>query len=96
MTAVIDSAAGFRGIMDGAEILPFRGLHFRTCLGRAGRIFEKEGHDQIIYFHGKEAAKFVEPQGPVNTLRGFRKLDSNVAMDRGNGIGVFRSGEMIM
>ena len=96
VTAVIDSAAGFRGIMDGAEILPFRGLHFRTRLSRARRVFEKESHDQIIDFHGKEAAEFVEPQGPVNALRGFRKLDSDIAVDRGNGIGVFGSGEMVM
>ena len=96
MTAVIDSAAGLRGIMDGAEILPLRSLHFRTCLGRAGWVFGKEGHDQVIDFHGKEAAKFVEPQGPVNALRGFRKLDSDIAVDRGNGIGVLWSGEMIM
>lgn len=56
VTAVIDSAAGLRGIVDGAEVLPFRGLHFGTRLDGAGWVLGEEGNDKVVDFHREEAA----------------------------------------
>ena len=96
MTAVVNGAAGLGWVVDGAEILPLGGLHLGTRLRRAGRTLGEKGNDQIVDFHREETAQFVEPQGPVNAFRGFRKSDGNVAVDRGNGVGAFGLGEVVM
>lgn len=96
MAAVVNRAACLGRIVDGAQILPFRRLHLRARLRRARGILREKRHDQIVQFHRKEPAQLVQPQGPVHALRGFRKLDSNVAIDRGNRLGAFGSRVMAM
>lgn len=56
VTAVIDSAAGLWGIVDGAEVLPFGGLHFGTRLDGAGRVLGEKGNDKVVDLHGEKAA----------------------------------------
>lgn len=79
MTTVVDGAAGFGWIMDGTEILPFRGAHFRARLRGTWRVFGEKGNDEIVDFHRKKTAEFVEPERPFDALRRFRKLYSDLA-----------------
>lgn len=96
VAAVIDGAAGFGRVMDGAEILPFGGLHFGTCLCRAGWGLGEEGDDEIVDFDGEEAAEFVEPEGPVDAFRGFGKLDGDIAVDWDHGVRILGSSIVVM
>lgn len=96
MTAIVNSAAGLGWVVNGAEILPFRGLHFGARLRRAGWVLREKCNDQVVDFHGEEAAQFVEPQGPVHAFRGFCKLHGNVVVDRGNGVRAFGAGKVVM
>ena len=61
MAAVVDSTARLGRIVHSTEILPFTGAHFGAGGGGARRGVGKEGDDEIVGFHCKEAAKFVEP-----------------------------------
>jgi len=48
MTAVVDGATRFRGIMNSAEILPFGRAHLRASRRRAsGCVGKKRGNDGI-------------------------------------------------
>jgi hypothetical protein len=68
MTAVVDSAARFRRIVHGAEVLPFRGAHFRACCrGTWGIVGEKSGYNRV-HFLREEAAKLIQPQGVVDVF----------------------------
>jgi len=96
VTAVIDRTAGLRGVVDGAEVLPFGGLHFGACLDGAWRVLGKEGNYKIVDFHGKEATELIKPECPVDTLRGFRKLDRDVAVDWNDCFGAFGPGIMVV
>jgi hypothetical protein len=82
MAAVIDSAAGLRRLVDSAKILPLRCAHLRAGLRRARRILGKKRNEQIINFHREESAKFVKPEGPVDSLWWFRELDRDLAVNR--------------
>lgn len=96
MAAVVNRAAGFRGVMDGAQILPLGCTHLRTRLRGAWRVFGEESNDQVIYFHGEETTEFVEPQGLVHPLGRSRKLYRNISTDRHDGLGPLRSGEVVV
>jgi hypothetical protein len=96
MAAVVDRAAGFRGVMDGAKILPLGCTHLRTRLCGAGRVFGEESNDQVIHFHGEETTEFVEPERPVYPLGRFRKLYRNISIDRHDGLRSLRSCEVVV
>lgn len=51
--------------MDGTEILPFAGSHFRTGLTRAWRVVVHEKDGDHVCLLGEESTEFVEPQIPV-------------------------------
>ena len=55
MTAIINRAAGFRGFVHGAEVLPLRRAHFGAGGGGAGRGFAEEGDEEVIRAEDEEA-----------------------------------------
>lgn len=59
MTAVVDGGAAFGRVVDGAQVLPFRGAHFGTGLRRAGGCVGEEGYDDLVCFLDEEAAELV-------------------------------------
>ena len=69
MTAVVYGAAGFWGVVYGAEILPLGGTHFRTARRRTGRFVSEKSNDDIVGFDGEEAAELVQPQIAVERSR---------------------------
>jgi hypothetical protein len=54
--------------VDGTEELPLAGAHFGAGSCRAWWIVEEEANDQVIALVYEEAAKFVEPEGTVNSV----------------------------
>ena len=71
VAAIIDGAAGFGGLVDGAEVLPFGGAHFGTGSSGARGVIREEMDDELVGFDDEEAAEFVEPEGAVGGVRGF-------------------------
>lgn len=78
--------------MHSAEILPFTGAHFRACSCRARWCISEEGNDQIVGFHGKEAAEFVEPKGFVDT--GWRRGEGESCLSCDGSDGVVEAAGM--
>lgn len=62
MTAVVNRGAGLRGIVHGAEVLPFASAHLWTgrCGARFGGVTEQTDNDSICLLN-EEAAELVEP-----------------------------------
>ena len=87
MTTIVDGAAGFWRVMYCAEVLPFRGTHFRTTLCCAWGIVGEESNDDIVGLDGEEAAELIQPKIAVVGSRCFwaiylrrgSKLDSRLA-----------------
>lgn len=71
MAAVVDCTAWFRGIVHGAEVLPFGGTHFRTRLRGARWVFGKESNDETVHFHREEPTKLVEPERSFDAIGSF-------------------------
>lgn len=59
MTTVIDGAAGFRRVMNGAEVLPFAGAHLGTGRGRTGWVIVEKGEDEMIDFLGSQPTQLI-------------------------------------
>ncbi len=55
VTGVVDRAAWLWRLVNGAQVLPFRCAHLRTCLSRARRVVGKEVDDQLVSFNDEEA-----------------------------------------
>lgn len=66
MTTIIDRAAGFRGFVHSAEVLPLGRPHFGAGGGGAGRGFAEEGDEEVVGAEDEEAGEFVEPEVAVD------------------------------
>ena len=65
MAAIINGAAGFRGIVYSTEVLPFGGSHLGARCARAWRGVLEEGDEEIVCADYEEAAEFVKPKVSV-------------------------------
>jgi len=55
VAGVVDRATWLWWLVNGAQVLPFRRTHLRTCLSRARRVVGKEVDDQLVSFDDEEA-----------------------------------------
>lgn len=92
MAAVINCSAGFRRVVDGAEVLPFAGAHFGARGRGAGRVVGEEGDDDGVCFLNEEAAEFVEPDVAGGVGRWGGEFLRNVGVDGLDGVTVRRMG----
>lgn len=74
MTAIVNGAAALGLLVYGAEELPLGSAHLgaRVCAAWWG--VEEEADDERVALRDEEAAKLVEPDGPVNAVWWLRKL----------------------
>ena len=86
VAAVVDCAAGFRGIVHGAEVLPFRRSHLGAVEGGAGRRVGEEADDEVVDFLHQEAAEFVEPEGAVHVVGCGGEHEGGLAADGDRGV----------
>lgn len=82
--------------MNGTQVLPFRGSHFRTRLRGARGVFGEKGNDEVIHFHGQEATEFVEPQRPLDALGRLRELHGDFASNRDHSTGMCGFREIVV
>ena len=99
VAAVVDGAAGFRGVVHGAQELPLRGAHLRARGGAAGRGVEEEADDEGVALRDEEAAELVEPEGAVDA-RGRRGEELGRLAGYGYGVAagvvVVEGGEVLL
>jgi hypothetical protein len=88
--------------MYSTQVLPLAGAHFRAGGGRARRRVGEEGDEEVVGFHGEEAAEFVEPEGFVDAGRRSGEGLCGLASDWGDcvvwsaGMGVVKSFEVFL
>ena len=80
----------FRGLVYGAEVLPFAGAHLRAGLRGAGRGVGEEGDDDGVGLLDEEAAELVEPDVFAGPRWWGAELAGDVEGDGLDGVAVGR------
>lgn len=96
MAAIVDSAAGLRWIMYGAEVLPLGCAHFRARDRGAWRSIGEEGDNDGVDLLSEKPAQFVEPQRLVHVLWWLCEPNSHILVHGDHAIGTYWMCEEVM